>query len=167
MLYTVLLFIIILLAVAIYAENLRKSEHFSNKVGEQCYGQVSSKMSDGNNGYYSNFMLNTYSNFDNAFHYLKNKSINALNSLNQYKVDLEQAYDIDKTSRDALVNTGANVAKTHNSLRNLVSNKVSQYDNALAESNNKLENIKKHDIPTKKNNKYWILILKKSILNYI
>ena len=143
MLYTVLLFIIILLAVAIYAENLRKSEHFSNKVGEQCYGQVSSKMSDGNNGYYSNFMLNTYSNFDNAFHYLKNKSINALNSLNQYKVDLEQAYDIDKTSRDALVNTGANVAKTHNSLRNLVSNKVSQYDNALAESNNKLENIKK------------------------
>ena len=82
-------------------------------------------MSDGNNGYYSNFMLNTYSNFDNAFHYLKNKSINALNSLNQYKVDLEQAYDIDKTSRDALVNTGANVAKTHNSLRNLVSNKVS------------------------------------------
>jgi len=143
MLYTVLLFIIILLAVAIYAENIKKSEHFSNKIGEECYGQVSSKMSDGNNGYYSNFMLNTYSNFDSAFHYLKNKSISALNSLNQYKVDLEQAYDIDTTSREALIKTGENVTKTHQSLRNLVANKVSQYDNELAQSMNKLENIKK------------------------
>ena len=32
--------------------------------------------------------------------------------------------------------------------------------------NNTLKNIKKNDIPIK-NNKYWIIILKKSILNYI
>ena len=33
--------------------------------------------------------------------------------------------------------------------------------------NNTLKNIKKNDINIKKYNKYWIIILKKSILNYI
>jgi hypothetical protein len=143
MLYTVLLFIIILLAVAIYAENIKKSEHFSGNNEENCYGKVSSKMYDGTNGYYSNFMLNTYSNFDTAFRYLKNKSINALNSLNQYNVDLEQAYDIDKIARESLAKTSENVTTTHNTLRNLVNNKIAQYDNELASSNEKLESIKK------------------------
>lgn len=142
MLYTVLLFIIILLAVAIYAENLKKSEHFSSNNGKKCYGNTSSKMYDGTNGYYSNFMLNTYSNFDSAFKYLKNKSVNALNSLNQYKVDLEQAYDIDETSRKALSKTTEDVSSGHNSLRNMVNNKISQYDTELNSSRNKLESIK-------------------------
>jgi hypothetical protein len=143
MLYTVLLFIIILLAVAIYAENLKKSEHFSSNNEKNCYGNTSSKMYDGTNGYYSNFMLNTYSNFDSAFKYLKNKSINALNSLNQYKVDLEQAYDIDEISRKSLAKAKEDVDNTHNSLRNLVNNKVTQYDNELQRSQEKLDTIKR------------------------
>ena len=144
MLYTVLIFIIILLAVAIYAENIKKSEHFSSNSEKNCYGKVSSKMYDGTNGYYSNFMLNTYSNFDSAFRYLKNKSIKALNSLNQYKVDLEQAYDIDELTRNALIKTSADVTNTHNTLRNHVNNKISQYDNELVSSRDKLKNIQKN-----------------------
>jgi len=139
MLYTVLLFIIILLTVGIYAENIKKSEHFSEK---KCYGKVSSKMYDGTNGYYSNFMLNTFSNFDTAFRFLKNKSIKALNSLNQYKVDLEQAYDIDRISRENLIKTSDTVTNTHNTLRNMVNNKISSYDNELSSTRNKLENLR-------------------------
>jgi hypothetical protein len=140
MLYTVLLFIIILLTIAIYAQNIKKSEHFSQK---KCYGKVSSKMNNGRHGYYSNFMLDTYSNFDTAFQFLKNKSIKALNALNQYKVDLEQAYDIDRISRDNLIKTSDSVTNTHNTLRNMVNNKIISYDNELSSTRDKLENIKK------------------------
>lgn len=138
MLYTVLLFIIILLTVAIYAEKIKKSEHFSSSNENECYGKISSK-----NGYYSNFMLNTFSNFDTAFRYLKNKSIKAINSLKQYKVDLEQAYDIDATSKKALEKTTNDVSQTNTRLNNLINSKINQYDNELASSNIKLKELKK------------------------
>jgi hypothetical protein len=138
MLYTVLLFIIILLTVAIYAEKIKKSEHFSSNDGNECYGKISSK-----NGYYSNFMLNTFSNFDTAFRFLKNKSIKAINSLKQYKVDLEQAYDIDAVSQKALEKTTKDVSETNSRLNNLVDSKINQYDNELALSNVKLGDLRK------------------------
>jgi len=138
MLYTVLLFIIILLTVAIYAEKIKKSEHFSSTNDNECYGKISSR-----NGYYSNFMLNTFSNFDTAFRYLKNKSIKAVNSLKQYKVDLEQAYDIDTSSKKALEKTTKDVSETHIRLNNIVDSKINQYDSEISLSNIKLNDLKK------------------------
>lgn len=138
MLYTVLLFLIILLTVAIYAENIKKSEHFEQK---KCLGKVSSKMNNGKHGYYSNFMLNTFSNFDTVFGFLKDKSVKALNALNQYKVDLEQAYEIDNNTRQNLIATTDNVDQVSTTVRNMINNKITSYDNEKTSTEAKFQRI--------------------------
>ena len=142
MLYSILLLILIVLAVSLYEKNVQENEYFQNvEEDNKCYGAVSSKTNNGKNHYFTNFMTGTYTNFDKLFKYFKKKTTNTVASLKDYKNDLDEAYSIDSQTTKMLIDTQDNVENTNNVLRNMISNKIVDYDNEKQRSEYKLRNI--------------------------
>jgi gas vesicle protein len=79
-------------------------------------------------------MLQTFGNFDKIFQYAKNKGIDALNALKQYKLDLEQASQIDAETRRVLSETSQRVQNVHDNLSDKIAESTNQYNAALANS---------------------------------
>jgi hypothetical protein len=134
MTYILLIVIVVLLAV-LYAQKCKKNQEFFIGIPkERCYNNASSNINNGNSAYYTNFMLQTFGNFDKIFQYAKNKGIDALNALKQYKLDLEQASQIDAETRRVLSETSQRVQNVHDNLSDKIAESTNQYNAALANS---------------------------------
>lgn len=141
MLYSILLLILIILAVSLHEKKVEEYEHFQNIENQNCYGSISSKMNDGKNKYYTNFMTATYTNFDKLFKYFKKKTNDTISSLKDYKSDLDEAYNVDNQTTRMLIDTQDRVENTSNILKNMVATKINNYDNEKQNTENKLQNI--------------------------